>query len=225
MAKILLLEDDTALAQSVVEFLQLKGQHVVDWTPDGQKADELLRFYQYELLILDWDVPKKSGLELLLELRDRGRTVSVLFLTSKSAVSDRMQGLDSGADDYLCKPFSLDELGARVRALLRRGSEHKTPQLRAGDIVIDVAAHIVKKSGELVHLTGSEFALLEFLVRNKGKVFSPEALLNRVWASDSDTSPDMVKATVMRIRRKLGENADESVIRSVFGEGYRVDSD
>lgn len=220
MAKILLVEDDTALAQTMLTCLRTQGQHTVDWVDNGNKAQDYLNCYEYELLILDWDLPEKSGIQILEDYRNRGGMASALFVTGKSALANKTQGLDAGADDYLVKPFELEELKARVRAVLRRGTSSKTNLLNSRDVTIDSVARTVKKGGELIHLTTLEFSLLEFLMRHKGQVFSPEALLNRVWDTGSEAGPDMVRTMIKRIRNKL---ADPEIIRTVFGEGYIVD--
>jgi two-component system response regulator QseB len=224
MAKVLLVEDDTANAESVAAFLRKKEQHAVDWAADGVQALEFLNVYNYDVIIIDWELPLKSGIELLTEYRNKGGNAPALFLTGRTAVADKTHSLDLGADDYLCKPFDMAELGARVRALLRRQTGRRQNILQAGDVVLDTKAHTVRKQDELVHLTPLEFSLLEFLIRHKGTMFKHEALLDRVWDSSSDAGIDMVRTTIKRIRRKLGEVGKQSTIRNVFGEGYIVEA-
>lgn len=222
MAKILLVEDDKTLAQTVIACLSKQAQHVVDWVADGSSAADYLRRDDYELLILDWELPNKTGVEILSEYRDRGGQASAIFVTGKAALADKTRGLDTGADDYLVKPFELEELKARVRSVLRRSSGTKTNTLTIGSVLIDTNGRTIRKNGELMHLSALEFSLLEFLARHRGQVFSPDALLNRVWDSGSEAGPDMVRTMIKRIRNKL---AEPEIIRNVFGEGYIVDKE
>jgi DNA-binding response OmpR family regulator len=222
MAKILLAEDDRELGATVEKYLCGQQGHTVEWAMDGEDAAEKLRVYQYDVLIVDWEMPKKTGLEVISEFRSRGGVTPVLFLTGRDAPRDKVAGLDSGADDYMTKPIVFEELAARVRALTRRRSGG-TAVLSTDELSIDTASKCVKFNGELVHLAPREYALLEFLMRHRGTVFSNEALLNRVWDSDSEAGPDMVRATIKRIRKKLGIEGSDTVIRNVFGTGYVID--
>lgn len=224
MAKILLAEDDQNIGSTLQDYLAAREKHNIDWVSDGAQAAEKLLFYHYDLLIVDWEMPKKSGPEVVSEYRMRGGSTPALFLTGRDSASDKVAGLDSGADDYMTKPVQLPELAARIRALLRRRSGGTVLlQASQGKLSIDTAGRIVKYDGELVHLAPREYDLLAFLVRHRGDVFSNEALLDRVWDSNSEASPDMVRATVKRIRKKLGTEDPDAIIRNVFGTGYVID--
>jgi DNA-binding response OmpR family regulator len=223
MPKLLLVEDDTALAKAILDYLQIHGGYTVDWANDGACAQELLQSYQYELLILDWELPHKSGLELLKEYQAHGGKAAALVLTGRSSLASKKQGLESGADDYLTKPFDIEELAARIRALLRRGTQIKSSVMRIGNITIDTVKHIVRKNEQLIALTKLEYSLLEFLVRHQGAVFSNEQLLERVWDSTSDATEDMVRTIIKRIRQKLKESPDNSIIKNLAGRGYTIE--
>jgi DNA-binding response OmpR family regulator len=221
MAKILLVEDDNRLRADIRKWLEL-DKHTVEEACDGAQALEALRFYKFDLIVLDWDLPSVAGIDILKTYRGEGGSMPVLFLTGKSGTEFKRQGLDGGADDYLTKPFDFEELSARLRALLRRPFGYKPTVFRAGELTIDTTAGVVSKNGEQIHLAPKEFALLEFFLRNPGQVFSPEAVLDRVWESESDAGPDMVRATLRRLRKKIGETPDDSIIENVHGVGYRL---
>jgi DNA-binding response OmpR family regulator len=222
MAKILLAEDDPHVGDAILQYLVSRHQYDVEWVMDGLQAAEKLSIYNYDVIIVDWEMPHKSGLQLVSEYRDKGGMIPALFLTGRDAASDKIAGLDSGADDYMTKPVIFDELAARIRSLLRRRSGGAAVTT-VGDLVIDTANHSVRYQGELIHLAPREYALLEFLVRHRGHVFSNEALLDRVWGSSSEAGPEMVRATIKRIRKKLGVENSETLIRNVFGTGYVLD--
>jgi DNA-binding response OmpR family regulator len=223
MAKILLVEDDKDLALIVSD--SLMGQnHLVEMVHTGPEGQEQLRFYQFDLIVLDWDLPKLSGIEICKEFRSRGGKTPVLMLTGKGAINDKEQGLDAGADDYLTKPFDIKELAARVRALLRRPIGYAPSTLKAGTIELDPSVFKVMRDGQEVRLLPKEFALLEFLMRHKGQVFNTEAILNRVWASESDASPEAFRTCLKRLRQKIDVEGTPSIIITVQGLGYRIDS-
>jgi DNA-binding response OmpR family regulator len=224
LAKILLVEDDADLAETTQQWL-VSEKNVVEVVYTGTDARERLRFYKYELIILDWELPGKSGLELLRDFRESGGKTPILFLTGRADIVDKETGLDSGADDYLTKPFSPRELAARIRALLRRSSESSDTVLQARDIRLDAKNCTVLKNGEPVHLTPRELALLEFFMRHAGTVFSAEALLDRVWHSESDASPDTVRAYITKLRSKIDKEGCESIIRTVYKLGYALEKD
>ncbi len=221
MAKVLVVEDDLDLLAKVKEWLGFE-QHSVEAVTDGQEASERLRLYQYDLVILDWELPGLTGVDVLRLYRDTGGTTPVLMLTGKGAVDDKMVGLDAGADDYLTKPFHLKELSARMRALLRRPPSFTGNILHARNITLDPCARKVTKSGQDIQLLPREFALLEFFMRHPNEIFSPEALLNRVWSSESDSTVGTVYTYIKTLRKKIAEPDGNSVIATVHGVGYKL---
>lgn len=224
MAKVLLVEDDVELADKLVAWLK-KESYVVEHVLDGRQALDLLRAYGFDLVILDWDVPQVSGVEVCRQLRAGGSKVPVLMLTGKASFEDKEVGLDSGCDDYLTKPFDGRELGARMRALLRRPASFTGTVLSVGNVSLQPVTHHVERDGLAIDLSRMEFTLLEFLMRHPNQVFSPEALLNNVWSSDSEASIDTVRTYIKTLRKKLADNAGSSIIRTVFGVGYKVSAD
>lgn len=221
MAKILLVEDDKNLALLVKDGVSFEN-HIVDVAHDGQDGLDILRVAQYDLLILDWDLPSVSGLEILQKIRAKGSHTPVLMLTGKNQILDKEQGFQSGADDYLTKPFNLKELSMRIKALLRRPPQLASNAIVAGDLVIDLTHHKVTRGGVEVQLARLEFAVLEFLVRNQGQIFSGEALLERVWPVDSERNPQSVRTLIKKLRTKLDGDGD-SVIQNVHGVGYKFE--
>jgi len=222
MAKILLVEDDHLLVNLICDNL-LAQQHIVEFSYSGGEGLELLRFYKYEVVILDWDLPELSGVEICKQFRSSGGKTPVLMLTGKRDTADKEQGLDAGADDYLTKPFAMRELSARVRALLRRSPSVSESILRFRNIELEPAASRVTKNGEEIKLVAREFALLEFLMRHQDQVFSCEALLDRVWPSASDATAEAITSCIKRLRHKLDDKDRPSMIKSVYGVGYKLE--
>jgi two-component system, OmpR family, manganese sensing response regulator len=221
MAKILLAEDDAELAPMIKDWLGFE-RHTVEVAVDGPTALQLALDFQFDLIILDWGLPGLTGLDICKKLRSRGRAIAILMLTGKDTVQDKETGLDAGADDYVTKPFQIKELAARVRALLRRPVSYAGSVLTAGPITLDSAGYRVSKNGVEIHLLPREFALLEFLMKHPNHVFSLEALLESVWASEDEVTPEAVRTCVTRLRRKLDVEGQASIIESVHGCGYRL---
>jgi DNA-binding response OmpR family regulator len=217
MAKVLLIEDDKDLANMVRTYL-LFEHHSVESLFDGQRATEYLRSFPYDVIILDWELPEKSGIEVLKEFREHGGTTPVLMLTGKTDISEKEKGLDAGADDYLAKPFEMRELGARVRALLRRPAMTLSNTLRAGDIVLDASKYKAWKLDQPISLVPKEFKLLEFFMRHPNQVFTPEALLNRVWPTESESTEEALRTAIKRLRKKI--DPDGKLLRTIHGVGY-----
>ena len=220
MGKLLLVEDELDLANQIKDWLQREHHHV-EVADNGQTAADLLRFSLFDLIILDWQLPGLTGLELCKQFRGRGGKTPVLMLTARAGIDDRERGLDSGADDYLCKPFHLKELSARVRALIRRAAGATNNILQAGDLQLDPLARRVSKDNLEIHLEPKEFALLEFLMRNPNVVFNADALVTRVWESDSEISPDSVRTYIKVLRKKLDQ---KDLITTLHGLGYRLNA-
>lgn len=222
MAKILIVEDDKDLALILSDSLSAQN-HLVEVTHDGTDGKERLLFYQFDLVILDWDLPGISGVEICKEFRGRGGNTPILMLTGKGTTPEKEAGLDAGTDDYLTKPFDIKELQARVRALLRRPTGYTTSVLKAGNVELNPSTFRVTRDGQEVRLLPKEFALLEFLMRHKGQIFSAEAILNRVWSSESDATPESLRTCLKRLRQKIDlPEQEKSVIETVHGAGYRV---
>ncbi|MBN8661461.1 MAG: response regulator transcription factor [Candidatus Obscuribacterales bacterium] len=222
MSKILLVEDDPLFAQMIVDYLSAQ-QFRVELTDNGKDAQNLLRDFQYEVVILDWGLPDMSGIEILRDFRGRGGITPVLMLTGRDKVEEKEHGLDSGADDYLTKPFNMRELTARVRALIRRTGPSPTGILTAGAIALNPTTHVVTKNGEEVRLLPKEFSLLEYLMRHPNQVFTAEMLLDRVWNSESDAGTEAVRTCLKRLRKKIDDdNAEESLIQTLHGVGYKI---
>lgn len=223
MAKILLVEDDQKLAGVIDDWLRAQ-HHILDIAFDGAAGDDYLQASTYDLIILDWELPHISGLELCQRYRSAGGMAPILFLTGRGKVPDKVAGFESGADDYVTKPFHLKELSIRVDALLRRPKQLVSTVLSIGDVSLDCSNHQVMKNGNPVHLTPVEFAVLEFLLRHPNEVFSNEALLERVWPADSERSPMTVRTCLKKLRAKIDNPGEESVIKNVHGVGYMIDT-
>lgn len=222
MAKILFAEDEKALADVVIDWLSSQ-QYLVDHVDNGKEAFARLKFYAYDAAVLDWNMPGMEGIEICKSYRASGGTIPILMLTGKREIDDKEAGLDAGADDYLTKPFHMKELSARLRAILRRPGPIVSKQLSARDVVLDPEQHRVTKAGKEVNLLPKEFALLEFLLRHPGQVFTSEALIERVWPTDSDSSAGAIRTYVNRLRAKIDDKEGSSLITTVHGIGYRLD--
>ncbi len=222
MPKALIVDDDEFLALTVADALK-KEHYTVELAHDGEEALFRLKSYEYDIIVLDWEMPCLTGIEVCNEYRKMGGQVPVLFLTGKNADTDKITGLDSGADDYLTKPFSIPELCARLRALLRRsGATDKTTVLKAGDISLDTRTFEVRVQGELISLLPKELAILEFFLRHPNQFFSSKALLDRIWSSESDVSEETLRSNISRLRAKLDAKTEKSCIETERGLGYRL---
>ncbi|HNA73740.1 MAG TPA: response regulator transcription factor [Candidatus Obscuribacter sp.] len=224
MAKILVAEDDRLAAGMLKDMLE-QEQHTVELAHNGRDALDLVLSFPYDLLILDLGLPEMDGTEVLDKYRGRGGKLPVLILSGRSDVNQRIHGLDLGADDYMTKPYDVRELNARVRSLLRRQvvAENVSNLLRMGHIELDTARCEVLKSGQKLKLLPTEYALLEFFMRNKGRVFNASELLERIWKSDSDASENAVRTYITRLRKKIDEDGKPSLITSVYGIGYKME--
>lgn len=221
MTKILVVEDDKTLATTVSDWLKYE-HYLVEVVPSGQAALDRLGTSQYDVIVLDLALPGIGGIEVLRQYRARGGATPVLILTGKGELDEKEQGFEAGADDYLTKPCHLRELSARVKALLRRPKLVVGNTLKAGELELDPNAFKVMRNGVEVQLARMEFALLEFLMRHPGQVFSPEALLERVWQSESERSPESIRTLIKKLRKKIDAPDGESHIENVHGVGYRL---
>jgi len=215
--RILLVEDDEPLGDSLRTGLIQHG-YTVDWLKDGSAADQALRTENFDAVVLDLGLPKMSGITVLQNLRSRGQTNPVLILTAKETVEDRIKGLDSGADDYLTKPFDLDELAARIRALHRRTTTRAEPTLIHENIELDPAAHSVKLDNEIINVSRREFALLQKLLENAGRVLSREHLAQSLYGWGEDVDSNALEVHIHNLRKKFGQN----FIRTIRGIGYMI---
>ncbi|HEX6828523.1 MAG TPA: response regulator [Burkholderiales bacterium] len=216
--RILLVEDDALLGDGVRAGLIQDG-YAVDWVKDGVAALTALDAERYEMVLLDLALPRMSGLDLLGSLRAKGNAVPVLILTAKDRVTDRIAGLDAGADDYLVKPFDLNELAARIRALTRRQTGRAEPVIRHGEIVLDPAAHMVSHRGKPVDLSPREFAVLHELLQNMGTVLSKHRLEQSLYGWEQEVESNAVEVHVHHLRRKLGQG----LIKTLRGIGYTIE--
>ena len=218
--RILLVEDDELLGNGLQVGLQQSG-YAADWVKDGQAAELFLGAGTYDLMILDIGLPKRSGLEVLRTLRNGGSDLPVLILTARDTVEDKVAGLDSGADDYLVKPFDLDELTARIRALLRRRSGRAEPVIRHRDIVLDPASHVVTRAGQPVELPPREFAVLLQLLEHRGRVLSRAQLEQNLYSWKDEVDSNAVEVHIHHLRKKFGAE----LIRTIRGVGYVIDKE
>jgi DNA-binding response OmpR family regulator len=216
--RLLLVEDDPLLGDGIRAGLVQAG-FTVDWIKDGEHARSALETEHYALVVLDLGLPRLGGGDLLRQLRTRGDDTPVLILTARDTVSDRVSGLDAGADDYLVKPFDLDELTARIRALLRRAGGRATPLLHHGTLEVDPAAHRVTLDGQPVELSPREFAILAELLENRGRVLSRERLENSLYGWSGEVESNAVEVHIHHLRKKLGSE----LIRTIRGVGYMVE--
>ncbi len=224
MAKIIVVEDDTEIREALVDVL-VHEKHTVDALGNGADAWESLQRFQYDLVILDWGLPGLDGLEVLKRFRGSGGGTPVLFLTGRNTVDEKLTGLDSGADDYLPKPYDMREFRARVSALLRRPKELTSDIVRWSDIELDGKAFRCLRRGEEIRLLPKEFALLDFLIRNRNLVFTPDQLVDKLWAGDTEVSVDAIRQCVKRLRTKIDVTDRPSYITTVVGVGYKVESE
>lgn len=219
--RLLVVEDEPKIARSLQKGLQAEG-YVVDVAEDGDQAEVLVAATDYDVIVLDWMIPgRHDGPALIALWRSSNNLTPILMLTARGTIGDRVKGLDTGADDYLPKPFAFDELLARVRALLRRPAQQAGDELKAGRLALDVAAKSLKVSGQAVHVTAKEFQLLEYLMRHQGEVLSKERLLTHVWSDEDRVQHNTVETFIAHVRQKLGEAG--SLIQTVRGYGYKIE--
>jgi heavy metal response regulator len=217
--RVLLVEDEPDAARLLAKGLRERA-FAVDVAAEGEEAVYLASVNNYDLIVLDVMLPLKDGFEVCRELRAAGASVPVLMLTARDAVRDRIAGLDSGADDYLVKPFDFHELLARVRALLRRSHYMQPETIEASDLKINTRSHAVDRSGQLIALTAKEYALLEYLARRAGQVVSRAEIAEHVWDENFDPFSNLIEVYIQRLRRKIDEGREPKLIRTLRGEGY-----
>jgi two-component system, OmpR family, response regulator len=218
---VLLVEDDPRIARVVERALTDVG-HRVDVAHDGLEGLTSAERGAHDLVVLDWMLPEMDGLEVARELRRQRVKTPILMLTARDAVPDRVRGLDAGADDYLTKPFALEELLARVRALGRRGGEDKEDQLTVGDLVLDLPGHEARRGDRIIELTAKEFDLLAYLMRNTGRVLSKDQITEHVWGYDSQATSNVVEIYIHYLRDKIDRGMPRPLIRTIRGVGYTI---
>jgi DNA-binding response OmpR family regulator len=222
--RILIIEDEKALAEMVGRILS-QDCHAVDIAYNGITGKEFACSENYDLIVLDIMLPRKDGLSVLKELRQQGVTSPVLLLTARDNVTDRVKGLDAGADDYLGKPFAVAELRARIRALLRRSSQEKSSVLKHGNLVMDTAAHEVRCGKIRLELTSRERAILEYLLHNKGRLVTKGMIAEHVWDYHFDSDLNLIEVYILRLRKKLEQNGRPRLIHTVRNGGYIIRSE
>lgn len=222
--KILIVEDDTLLLQGLILAAQTEG-YACDGVTTARMAEQSLEAGHYSLVVLDLGLPDEDGLHFLARIRQKKYTLPVLILTARDTLTDKIAGLDVGADDYLVKPFSFQELEARIKALLRRtGAEPAVPLLSCGDLTLDPSSHRAIRGKVVIDLTVKEYRLLEYLIQNQGTAQSRLTLLKNVWDKNFDTNTNVVDVYVNYLRSKIDKDFDHKLIRTVVGVGYMMEA-
>lgn len=220
--KVLIIEDDPDVLATLVEILTLED-FSIDSADNGADGAAFLDVSSYDLIIVDWGLPDTTGIELLKKFRTKGVETPVLMLTARNQIEDKEEGLYSGADDYLTKPFSVRELRARVTALMRRSGSYVDAVLQFRNLTMNVKTREVTVDGHSVTLLPKEFALLETLLRNKNKVYTLDDLVSKLWDSSDNASYDAVRQTMRRLRKKIDVDENNSLITTIVGVGYKIE--
>ncbi|MEN6414141.1 MAG: response regulator transcription factor [Veillonellales bacterium] len=221
--RILLAEDDVRLGRLIAHMLEKENMQV-DWVQRGDAAIESAMDSPYDIIIMDWMMPGESGINVCGYLRRQEYQGKIIMLTARDALEDRVLGLDTGADDYIVKPFEFAELMARIRALSRRGGlQIKEEMIQAGNLILDRATHTARQGEREIQLTSREFQLLELLVQNMGRVLSREILLDRVWGLETEVTPNNLEAYIRLLRKKIGLLGKNVLIHNVRGIGYKLE--
>ncbi len=218
--RVLVVEDEQKINRTVCQALR-EESYAVDAAYDGEEGEQLSEINNYDLIILDIMLPKKDGLRVCADIRRRGDATPILLLTAKDAPEDRIHGLDSGADDYLVKPFHMGELMARVRALLRRDSTAKSTQLQVDDLVLDTSSHRVERGDTPIELTSKEYAILEYFMRHPNQVLTRTMISEHVWDDEFDSFSNIIDVYIRRLRRKIDDPAPVKLLHTIRGSGYR----
>ncbi len=217
--RILIVEDEPNLNNVIAKRLKKEG-YSVDSAFDGETALEYISGIEYNAIVIDLMIPKKNGLEVIREMRAKGNVTPVLILTARDSVSDRVAGLDAGADDYLVKPFAFDEFLARIRALFRRNTAFTANVLKVADLEMDMNQHTVSRGGKVIQLSSKEFTILEYLIRNKNVVLSREQIEQNAWDLSFDGGSNIVDVYIRYLRKKIDSGYDKKLIHTVYGSGY-----
>lgn len=219
--KLLVVEDEKKLALAIKRALEIQ-KYTVDVAHTGSDGLDLAIGESFDLILLDVMLPEIDGITLCKKIREEGIHTPIIMLTAKGEIEDRVTGLDVGADDYVVKPFSFEELFARVRALLRRPSRTEKSVLTHRNIELDPISFSVKRSGQIIHLSGKEYSLLEYLLRNKNTVLSKEQIVNAIWEYDTDVLPSTVEVHMKHLRDKIDNDPDNPIITTIRGRGYTI---
>ena len=220
--RILVIEDEKKVSNFIKQGLE-EERYIVEVVNDGVAGSEMAMNNQFDAILLDVMLPGKDGFTVLSELREAGVSTPILMLTAKGTTEDRVHGLDLGADDYLAKPFSFDELAARLRSILRRSSPEKTTKLKCGDLVLDTVSHLAFRFGQEIELTTKEYALLEYLIRNKNRILSRSTITQHVWKHSFDPESNIIDVYIKRLRSKIeNEDGSKPLLQSIRGVGYRM---
>ncbi|MFN3134537.1 MAG: heavy metal response regulator transcription factor [Candidatus Kryptonium sp.] len=222
--KILLIEDEKKVASFIKRGLE-EEFFTVDVAYDGEKGEFMALTSEYDLIILDILLPKKNGLDVLKSLRANKINTPILILTAKGSIEDKVEGLNLGADDYLTKPFAFAELLARVRTLLRRSSSEKSNIIKVADLELDIVKHTVKRGDKIIDLTAREFALLEYMIRNKGRVLTRTMIAEHIWDYHFDTGSNIIDVYIRRLRKKIDEGFSKKLIHTIRGVGYTINEE
>lgn len=217
--RVLVVEDEQKINRTLCQALR-EESYAVDAAFDGEEAEELTEINDYDLIILDIMLPKKDGLQVCTGIRQRGLRTPILLLTAKDSFEDRVQGLDSGADDYLVKPFHMGEMMARVRALLRRGSLATSTRLQVADLILDTRSHRVTRSEQPVELTSKEYAMLEYFMRHPDQVLTRTMISEHVWDDAFDSFSNIIDVYIRRLRRKIDDISATKLLHTIRGSGY-----
>ncbi len=220
--RILIVEDETKVASFIKRGLE-EEHYAVDVAEDGKEAVELVDSYDYDLAILDIMLPELDGLSVLSHIRSVGKTTPVILLTAKDMVEDKVKGLDMGADDYLTKPFAFEELLARIRVLLRRGKPEESLKLSIADLVLDPVTHKVTRDSKKISLTAKEYSLLEYLLRNQGRVLTRTMISEHVWDIKHDTFTNVIDVYVNYLRNKIDKGYSKKLLHTIRGVGYKLE--
>lgn len=221
--KVLIIEDDVATAEMVRDGLSSLS-HIADVSFDGADGSFMARSYEYDAIVLDHSLPKKSGLLVCKDIRGAGKSTPILFLSGLDAIETKIEALTHGADDYMTKPFSLDELDARLRALSRRPQQIQAHILKVHDLTLDMSNNLVTRDGLAIHLTRKEFSLLEYFMRHQGIVLSRTSIIEHVWSADSDPFSNTVEAHLRNLRKKVNIGNRPNIIGNLPGRGYMIDT-
>jgi len=220
--RILVVEDDEKLGRFIVHGLE-QDLFIVEWITNGSQAVDFIMNNLFDAIVLDVILPGKDGYSILREIREMGESTPVLLLSGRDTVEERVRGLDLGADDFMGKPFSIQELSARLRALLRRTLPDKTTKIKCGDLVLDTVSHIAVRDGKEIELTSKEYALLEYMMRNKNRILSRSTITQHVWKHNFDPESNIIDVYIKRLRTKIeNEDGSKPLIQSIRGVGYRM---
>lgn len=219
--RILVVEDERKVSAFIKRGLE-EERYIVDTAEDGQEGLKIAQENVFDAIVLDVMLPKLDGYSILKTLRDQGNVTPVLMLTARGTTEDRVQGLDLGADDYLAKPFHLEELAARLRSILRRTTTEKTTKLTCGGLTLDMVTHMAYRDGKEIELTTKEYALLEYLMRNKERILSRSMIMQHVWKHNFDPESNIIDVYVKRLRQKVERPDRPQMVQSIRGVGYRM---